>query len=185
MTDACLCASLPDLAYIAMGDSEERDEKFLTTVKEVCRAGDEQWWLYLGRCGACGQDWLIAQEERIYDEHFLQRLEPADAARVVATGTWPETFITYERVLRIGKSLSHPCSFLEPLAASLVWTVEDLRKDRPDISTGEIADLIGVSHRHATRLIAAGEAKRPALIRGASSWEKLAHAVIGKLFRRK
>ncbi len=157
MTEDCICASLPDLAHIAMGDSEGRDEKFLTTVDEVRRAGDEQWWLYLGKCRVCAQDWLVAQEERIYDEHFLARLEPAVAARIVATGEWPDTFVSYERVLRIGKSLANPCRFLDSFAASLVWTVEDLQKERPDISTSEIGSLLGVSEAHAAKLMAAND----------------------------
>jgi hypothetical protein len=45
------------------------------------------------------------------------------------------------------------------MAASLVWTVEDLRKERPDISANEIGNLLGVSEAHASKLIAASSAK--------------------------
>jgi len=158
MAEDCICASLPDLAHIAMGDSEKRDEKFLATVEEVRLAGREQWWLYLGKCSVCAQDWLVAQEERIYDEHFLERLEPTAAADILVTGKWPETFISYERVLRIGRSLVHPCQFFDSMALSLIWTVEDLRKARPDISADEIGGLLGVSEKHASALITASEA---------------------------
>jgi len=160
MAEDCICAWLPDLAHIAMGDSQERDEKFLATVEEVRRAGDDQWWLYLGKCSVCAQDWLVAQEERIYDEHFLERLQPAVAAHIVATGEWPDTFVSYERVLRFGKSLVTPCRFLDSMAASLVWTVEDLQKARPDISPDEIGDLLGVSEKHAAKLMAASGPRR-------------------------
>jgi len=34
-----------------------------------------------------------------------------------------------------------------------VWTVQDLRKERPDISVQEIAHLLGVSSEHAERLL--------------------------------
>ena len=155
MAEDCICASLPDLAHIAMGDSQQRDEKFLATVEEVRRAGSEQWWLYLGKCRVCEQDWLVAQEERIYDEHFLERLQPVAAALIITTGKWPDTFISYERVLRVGKSLATPCRFLDSMAASLLWTVEDLRKERQDISPAEISDLLGISEAHAEKLIVA------------------------------
>lgn len=157
MAGDCICVSLPDLAHIAMGDSQQRDERFLATVEEVRRAGDDRWWLYLGKCRVCAQDWLVAQEERIYDDHFLERLQPVAAAHILATGKWPDTFISYERVLRVGKSLATPCRFLNSMAASLLWTVEDLRKERPNISAAEIGGLLGVSEEHAAKLIFASD----------------------------
>jgi len=159
MAEDCICASLSDLAHIAMGDSQQRDEKFLATIEEVLRAGEGLWWLYLGKCRVCAQDWLVAQEERIYDEHFLKRLQPVAAARILATGKWPDTFISYERLLRVGKSLATPCRFLNSMAASLLWTVEDLRKERPNISAAEIGGLLGVSEEHAAKLIIASSSQ--------------------------
>jgi len=94
-------------------------------------------------CTACCQNWLIAQEERIFDDYFLKRLSVAEADQIVASARWPEEFRTYERVLTVGHALSNPCRFFDPLDASLVWTVHDLRKERPAMTSEEIAQLIG------------------------------------------
>ncbi|MET3435796.1 hypothetical protein [Sphingomonas sp. 1185] len=74
----------------------------------------------------------MAQEERIFDEHLLARINEGEAARILTANAWPERFATYEDVLRIARALATPCCFLEPMADSLIWTIEDLRRDRPD-----------------------------------------------------
>jgi len=162
------------------------DEKLLATLESVKKHGGVQWWLYLGRCRVCRQDWLVAQEERIYDEHFLQRLNPHEAERVIVQGIWPDTFISYERVLRIGQSLTNPCRFLDPRAVSLISTVEDLRKERPEISAAEIADLLGIGVNHSTKLMAASGAEADQNVwRRAFTVVKAAHGYAAKLFGRK
>lgn len=148
---ACCCRSLPNLAVVPMG-CDGLDERVFATLETVRDHGD-LWWLYLSKCRACGQQWLIAQDERIYDDYFLKRLSPSDAAGVIERGCWPDDFITYERVLTVGRSLSGPCVFLNPRAASLVWTAEDLRKERPDIKVEEIAYLLGIEPEAAARLL--------------------------------
>ncbi|MDR6146980.1 hypothetical protein QE363_002773 [Sphingomonas sp. SORGH_AS870] len=153
MTD-CLCASLPDIAHIPMGDHQGHDERFLATVQELTSPGDPQWWRYLGQCRACTQYWLVAQEERIFDEHLLARINEAEAARILTANAWPERFATYEDVLRIARSLATPCCFLEPMADSLISTIKDLRRDRPDIRVEEVAELLGLADDYARRLIA-------------------------------
>jgi hypothetical protein len=42
---------------------------------------------------------MVAQEERIYDEYLLKRLDAAEAQAVVAGGDRPADFISYESVL--------------------------------------------------------------------------------------
>lgn len=143
------------------------DERVFATVATVRDHGGDAWWLHLSKCTACGQHWMIAQEERIFDEHFMRRMDGAEAGRIIAEGRWPAEFLTYERVLKIGHTFVSPCIFLEPLAASLIWSAEDLRKERPDISVEEIAQLLGVSAKHAARLLAAKEkGALPASIEG-------------------
>ena len=98
---------------------------------------------------------MIAQEERIFDEYFLKRVNLDEAVRILAEGEWPPEFLIYERVLRTGHALGiSPCIFIDRLSPSLVWAVEDLRKERPHISIGEIARLIGVGQTQVTRLLA-------------------------------
>ena len=96
----------------------------------------------------------MAQEERIYDDHLLVKLSRACADAILDIGKWPETFQTYESVLKIARQLSHPGRFLDSMAGSLLWTVEDLRRDRPAITEAEMAYLLGISRCHVHRLVA-------------------------------
>jgi hypothetical protein len=150
----CECITLPDLAVVPMG-GEGLDARVFATLNRVREHGGPQWWLYLSTCDACGQDWLVAQEERIFDDYFLKRLNAAEASQIMAGGRWPVKFMTYERVLTVGYALSHPCRFVDPLAASLVWTVQDLRKERPEITSDEIARLLGVAPAEVDQMLAA------------------------------
>ena len=151
---ACECLSLRDLAVVPMG-CDGLDERVFATVKPVCDHGGPQWWLYLSKCTSCGQDWMVAQEDRIYDDYFLRRIDKTLAGQIVAANEWPSEFMTYEAVLKLGRKLSQPCSFIEALSSALVSTAADLRKERPGITVEEIAYLIGVEPTHAVRLLEA------------------------------
>lgn len=139
----CVCGSLPDLAHVPMG-GDGLDEKFLTTVDQVATYGSTKWWLWLGKCSACNQDWLVAQDERIFDQYFLKKLTVEQAHNVVHSDQWPQEFSTYENVLGVGGTLANHCRFLERTSPSLVWTAEDLLAERPDITISEIAALLGI-----------------------------------------
>lgn len=105
------------------------------------------------KCRDCGQHWLVAQDERIYDNFYLKRISPARARGIIADSRWPDDFISYERVLRLGRTLGQPWRFLDPHSQALVWTAEDLLKERPDISVEEIAYLPGIEPEAAARLL--------------------------------
>ncbi len=128
------------------------DARIFATVETVRWHGGDQWWLHHAKCSACAQDWLIAQEERIYDEHFMRRLGPEEVQAIDA-GQWPDDFMTYERVLGVGRANGPACRLLDPMASSLIWTVEDLLKARPNITHVEIAELLGISVAHVERLV--------------------------------
>lgn len=146
------------------------DERVFATVDNVNDHGGNAWWLHLSQCRACGQHWMIAQEERIFDEHFLRRLTVDGANRISVNAEWPVEFLSYERVLKTGHALGiRPCIFLERLSPSLVWTVEDLRKERPDIPVEEIALLLGVTETQAKRLISAATSGQ------GSWWQRTRH----------
>jgi hypothetical protein len=151
---ACCCAELPESAVVPIG-GEGLDERVFATLEQICDHGGEQWWLYLSKCKACGQKWMVAQEERIFDDYFLRRLDEQTALRIIAEGLWPADFLTYEAVLKMGRKMSGPFTFVDELSPSLVWTVQDLRKERPGITTEEIAYLLGVTPAHARRLLRA------------------------------
>jgi hypothetical protein len=150
---SCHCAGLSDLAAVPMG-GDGLDERVFATVDRVCDHGGDLWWLYLSSCGACGQNWMVAQEERIFDIYFLRRVSEAEA-EAIFENQWPDDFMTYERVLEIGHRFATPCIFFHPLAASLIWAADDLRKERPDIAVDEVARLLGVSPENAAHLFEA------------------------------
>jgi hypothetical protein len=150
----CECPTIGDLAAVPMGGND-LDERIFATLERLKDHGGGLWWLYLSKCDVCGQHWMVAQEERIFDEYFLRRLDAVEARQISAEGRWPAEFLTYERVLKLGRELSQPCVFLETLSPSLVWTAKELRKERPDITVEEIADLVGVTPKHAARLLSA------------------------------
>lgn len=150
----CECLSFSDLAVVPMG-CDGLDERFFASIDEVQRYGRDLWWLHLSRCRVCGQNWMIAQEERIYDDYFLKRLTAEEASQIVNYDKWPNDFLTYEKVLKVGHKLSKACRFYDPMSHALVYTIQELRRDRPDITTAEIAVLIGVTIEHAEALIQA------------------------------
>jgi hypothetical protein len=149
----CHCATLSNLAAVPMG-GDRLDERVFATIEHIHDHGGSQWWLHLSRCSACGQNWMIAQEERIFDEYFLRRVSEAEAGAILA-GRWPDDFMTYERVLEIGHTFATPCVFFNPLADSLIWSADDLRRERPEITAEEVARLLGVTAKNAERLLEA------------------------------
>ena len=144
MSEDCCCASLADLAVVPQG-GDGLDERVFASLEQVAEHGGGQWWLYLSFCRVCAQNWMIAQDDRIYDNYYLRRVSPITRQGIVERETWPDELITYEQVLRLGRTLSQPWTFLDPKSPSLIWTVEDLRNERPDISIEEIAYLLAIS----------------------------------------
>ena len=129
------------------------DERIVGTLERTRDHGGDLWWLHLSKCSACGQDWLVAQDERIYDNFYLKRIKPTEARSISDDDRWPDDFITYERVLRLGRTLAKPWSFLDPLDPALVLTAADLVKERPDITVEEIAYLLAIEPKAAARLL--------------------------------
>ncbi|ATC24127.1 hypothetical protein CVUC_17635 [Caulobacter vibrioides] len=142
------------MAVVPMG-GDDLDLRVFATLSRVREHSGPQWWLYFSKCKACGQNWLVAQEERVFDDYFLKRLNVAEADEIVTSERWPGEFSTYERVLTVGHALSRPCRFFDPLASSLVWTARDLRKERPAMTCEEIAQLIGSTSAEVELMLAA------------------------------
>ena len=152
--DDCCCPSLVDLAVVPMGGDGLDEDVFATLEKTREHSGD-LWWLYLSKCSACGQDWLVAQDERIYDNYYLKRLGSVEVRDRAESNRWPDDFITYERVLRLGRTLGQPWTFLDPRSSALIWTADDLIKERPDITVDEIAYLLAIEPVAAAKLLSA------------------------------
>lgn len=133
------------------GDGQ--DDRVFATLNNIRDHSTGLWWLYLSKCRACEQEWLFAQDDRIYDNFYLKRLDLAEAYHLLEGGHWPDDFISYERVLRLGRTLSQAWTFLDPRSPALVATAEDLRKERPDITVEEIAHLLAIEPKAADRVL--------------------------------
>ncbi len=140
---ACECHMLPNLAVVPMG-MNGLDQRVFATVEEVVVAWPEQSWLSSARCRTCGQDWLIAAEELIYDDHLLRRLTAEETDDIEGGKAWPTDFDTYEKVLVAARDLSRPCRFIDPMSPALVYVVRNLIADRSNIQTAEIAWMMGI-----------------------------------------
>lgn len=147
----CSCKSLPDLAVVPMG-SDGLDERVFATLEKIVAHGGDQWWLYISGCKVCYQNWMIAQDERVGDSYYLRRISPLIRQDIVEQGRWPGEFLTYEQVLRLGRTMSKPWTFLDPSSPALVCTAEDLRRERPNIGVDEIAYLLAIPVADATGL---------------------------------
>ena len=147
----CECPTIRNLSAVPMG-GDFYFEKVFEPLEEVVSYGPDKWWLYISRCKVCDTNWLVAQDERIYDDFFMRRLADAEVERA-KTGQWPKQFQSYEDVLSVGRAISDPPRFFDPMAASLVWTVEDLLHERQGIKTQEVAHVLGISDKHAERLV--------------------------------
>ncbi|MEP0189654.1 MAG: hypothetical protein ABJE00_04510 [Erythrobacter sp.] len=139
-----------DLSAVPMGGDFYFEKVFEPLVTEV-EFGKPKWWLYISTCSICCTNWLVAQDDLIYDEFFMHRVGNNDVNRA-KEGNWPSIFRTYESVLKLGRTVSSPPIFFNDFAASLIWTVQDLRNERPAISVSEIAYLLGLTDKHAAKL---------------------------------
>jgi hypothetical protein len=97
----CCCPELDDLAVIGMGDPDGLDDRMVSTFDRVEDHGGEQWWLYASTCSVCGQNWMVAQDERIHDNYVLKRIDAAVMQKIVQSSHWPQDFLRYEDVLRL------------------------------------------------------------------------------------
>lgn len=143
-----MCPAVDDLTVIDMGDHDQ----FFQTLSEVRRRGDPFWWLYASRCSECGQVWLIAQEERQNDIFILRRLDQETSEALINNDVWPSDFDRYERLLQIGRDARREVRFADPFDSSLLFTIKDLASERPGIRVSEIATLLNLDHRLATKL---------------------------------
>ena len=132
------------------------DEKFFANLTEILSYGPKKWWLYISKCNRCNTLWMVGQDDRHYDDYFLNCIS-SDQLDRAKKGEWPELFFTYERMLAIGRDLSTAPIYEDPASPSLKWTVEDLLKERPTIKDSKIAHILGVSVEHASWLVKAAK----------------------------
>lgn len=148
----CCCDSLADLAIIPMG-GDGLDQRVFASLARVKTHGGDRWWLWTSSCRSCGQGWMVAQDERIYDNYYLRRLEPSTLGRIIEEGQWPDEFLAYEHVLSLGQTAGRPWTFQDPSSPALVDTAMDLRRERPDISADDVARLLSIPLADAERML--------------------------------
>ena len=137
----CGCASLVDIGVIDMGDTADTFDHF----EQIAERGEPYWWLTAARCLVCHTEWLVAQEERQNDILVVRRLTASELSRIVGDNVWPADFDLYETLLRIGRAAGYAVRWADPINdSSLEWTIADLARQRPGISVGELAELLGL-----------------------------------------
>ena len=147
---SCECSTLGNFAVVGMG-GDGRDELIFATLSEVTKHGGDAWWLYASRCLVCGQNWMIAQEERIHDNFYLKRVTVAEMKMIEEQGAWPADFLRFEDVIRLGPDHKQVARFFD--TNDLTDTVKELMEARSDIAASEIAYLLVLSEREAKRLM--------------------------------
>ena len=140
-TYKCSCVKLDSIDIIGMGSDEHF---FLDTFKQVKKRGEKYWWLYMSQCEICKTYWLIAQEERQNDDLHLLKLNQEQAKNISEQNIWPNDFDEYENLLILSKKAGHSVRFDDPINSSMVFTVIDLVKNRPNINSREISDLLNL-----------------------------------------
>lgn len=92
----CRCVELHDMAVVPMSGEKAA---VLRSFVDRTRRGALYWWLSAGQCRACGQWWLIGEDDR-YDAFCMRRLDASQGQRILAAGVWPPDFDDYEAMLR-------------------------------------------------------------------------------------
>lgn len=159
----CTCIRLRDMPVVDMGwfrapepaferEREWSHEDVIRSFVELQSRGAPYWWLWLARCTACEQSWLVASEERQNDIFCLRRLDAGEVRSIELDGRWPTDFDRYETLLRIGLDRGRSVRYLDPENSGLDVTIADLARERPRIRVSELATLLNLDPQMASRL---------------------------------
>jgi len=138
----CSCHQLPILAVI---DMNIEAMLALTTFNRFKDRGDPYWWLYAVDCSACGQVWLVAQDESHNDVFCLFRLTQLEREAIVNADRWPAIFDQYEDVKLFGLKTGGHAPFSDSGYLPLVWTITRLAEEHPGIKVSEIAAMLNLN----------------------------------------
>jgi hypothetical protein len=150
---SCICSEVADLAIVAMGDAEGLDERIFATLDLIASFGKDKWWLYAYKCNQCGQNWMVAEEERIHDNYCLKRINLETIQEITERSMWPDDFLLYEQVLLLGTKAGMVATFVDLQSPALVATAMELRATRPAISLEEIAYALAITTKQAGKLL--------------------------------
>ena len=137
----CFCHRLRNVDVVSMG-SDKHD--YLKLFRCIKHRGEPYCWLYLSKCDTCNQYWLVAEETRHNDNFIIKRLLFEDVEQIENCNNWPRKFETFEELLKISTEMGHTVRYPSLYASSLLYSVEDLRNERPDITSGEISSLLNI-----------------------------------------
>ena len=151
----CFCKGGDGLIAIRMGDPDGADVRMLEALDQFKAHSGRQWWLYAATCKNCEKSWLVAEESRIHDNHYLRELSDQERAKIVEEDEWPTDFLRWEDVIGLGVRLGLTCRFFDP--NDLTDTVKELIEDREDITGAEIARLLNLDENVAEHLISRAE----------------------------
>lgn len=149
----CECEMLADRASFPMG-FDGRDARFHETVKEVKAHSKALWWLWLGQCNCCGEYWMVASEQVIFDLYMVNRMTAEAAQHIITSSIWPEEFLSYERLLRLCKTRAGADAFMRGDSWGAQTTTRRLKAERPDIANEDIAWLLGVTSEDIAKILA-------------------------------
>jgi hypothetical protein len=138
---ACQCEALTALAVVDMGDHEQ----VFATLDELRRRSLPYWWISAHSCRACGQEWLVGQDERHNDIFCMRRLGARELEAITRDDSWPSDFDRYETLLRIGRDAGRAVRYFDPLRDScLDVVISELARERPGIRIDELASLLNI-----------------------------------------
>lgn len=147
-SSGCECDGLGLNGFVSMGDHVD----FFHTLQLVRERGSPQWWLSAYKCAACERGWLVACEERHNGLYILRTLNKFELDQIQNAGVWPDDFDRFETLLKIGRDTGHQFSFLNVEDSPMMHTIVELAKERPGISTTDLASLLNITSTVATEL---------------------------------
>ena len=134
----CACLEMRDLHVVMMG----KHNRLFATLVEAKRRGKPMWWLWIARCSACRQTWLVGSEERQNDVFCLRRMSEGEADAALRNNSWPADFDRYETLIRLGIAAGIVFRFVDPMDTR--DAMADLARERPGIRVSELAHLLAL-----------------------------------------
>lgn len=53
----------------------------------------DEWWMHILQCKKCKQCWLMAQEERIHDNWFIEKINVREEEKIKDMNLWPDSLL--------------------------------------------------------------------------------------------
>lgn len=145
---SCECLAYPDEYVLAMGSEEwEHTEESFQDIKK-----HEPSWRRLCLCSKCNQYWLMAYDEIAFDVDYLKRLNNFDAENIIINDQWPKYFEKLEELITLARDFGHSFICIGDYVP-LIYCVEELKKERPSITSSEIASLLGATEEQITNIL--------------------------------